>query len=47
MSINVTSDFVTHHEAIGIADRNDRFTRIFTRVGIGVNMDVHGSAIDH
>ena len=38
---------VTYREATGIAHGNYRFTRIFIRMGIGINMDVHGSAIDH
>ena len=39
--------FVTYREATGIAHGNWRFTRIFIRVGIGVNMGVHGSDVDH
>ena len=39
--------FVTYREATGIAHGNRRFTRIFIRVGIGVNMGVHGSDVDH
>ena len=46
-AINLTSGFVTYHEVKGIAHRNWRFTRIFIRVGIGVNMGVHGSDVDH
>src|SRR3989337_2847627 len=44
---NLTSVFVTYREATGIAHGNSRFTRIFIRVGIGVNMGVHGSDVDH
>ena len=44
---NLTSVFVTYREATGIAHGNWRFTRIFIRVGIGVNMGVHGSDVDH
>ena len=39
--------FVTYHEATGIAHGNWRFTRIIIRVGIGFNMGVHGSDVDH
>ena len=39
--------FVTYHKATGIAHGNWRFTRIFIRGGIGVNMGVHGSDVDH
>ena len=39
--------FVTYREATGIAHGNWRFTRIFIRVGVGVNMGVHGSDVDH
>ena len=38
--------FVTYREATRIAHDNWRFTRIFIRVGIGVNMGVHGSDVD-
>ena len=44
---NLTSGFVTYREATGIAHGNWRFTRIFIRMGIGVNMGVHGSDVDH
>ena len=39
--------FVTYHEATGIAHVNWRFAGIFIHVGIGVNMGVHGSDVDH
>jgi len=39
--------FVTYREATGIAHGNWRFTRIFIHVGIGINMGVHGSDVDH
>ena len=42
---NLTSG--VYREATGIAHCNWRFTRIFIRVGIGVNMGVHGSDVDH
>ena len=45
--IDLTSGFVTYREATGIAHGNWRFTGIFIRVGIGVNMSVHGSDVDH
>ena len=38
---------VTYREATGIAHGNWRFTRIFIRVGIGIDMGVHGSDFDH
>jgi hypothetical protein len=47
MPINLTSGFVTYREEIGIAHINWRFTQIFIRVGIGVNMGVHGFDVDH
>ena len=39
--------FVIYREATWIAHGNWRFTQIFIRVGIGVNMGVHGSDVDH
>jgi hypothetical protein len=47
MPINLTSGFVTYREVKGIAHGYWRFTRIFIRVGIGVQMGVHGSDVDH
>ena len=46
-AINITRVFVKYREATGITHCNWRFTRIFIRVGIAVNMGVHGSDVDH
>ena len=46
-AINLPRVFVTYREATGIAHGSWRVTRIFIRVGIGVNMGVHGSDVDH
>ena len=46
-AINLTSGVCDISRSKRIAHCNWRFTRIFIRVGIGVNMGVHGSDVDH